>query len=117
MAHRSDVFRQTRIVQRSEVVRGCLRAANELHGTVGFQQQLGRTQLAVVVVAHGMAVRTGIMDDDIVADVDFRQHSVNGKLIVVFAQAAHNVVLMITGQVFLTADGNVMVRAVSRASM
>ena len=40
-----------------------------------------------------------ILDD--ISDVDLGQHPVNGEFIVVLAQAAHHIVLVVTGSVFL----------------
>ena len=57
-----------------------------------MQEDLGRSQLAVVVVAHGEAVGTGVVDADDVADLDGRQAAVDGELVVVLAEAAGDVV-------------------------
>ena len=85
-------------------------------GAVLAQQHFGAAQLAVVVVAHGRAVGTGIVDVEHVPDVDLGQHPVDGKLVVVLAQAAHHVVHVVAGGVLLAQHGDVVVSAVhSRA--
>ena len=56
-----------------------------------------------------MAVGAGVMDDQQVADLNFRQHPVNGELVVVFAQGAGDVVHVVTGGVLLAHDGDVVV--------
>ena len=48
---------------RGEVVLRRFRAADELYRAVLPQQQLRRAKLAVVVVAHGVAVGPGVVDD------------------------------------------------------
>ena len=61
-----------------------------------------------------MAMRASIVDDDQIANVDMRQGPVNGKLVVVFAQRADDVVDMVVGLVFLAGNGDVMIRAIHR---
>ena len=63
----------------------------------GAEQDLGAAELAVVVVAHGGAVGTGVVDVDQVDDVDPGQHPVNGELVIVLAQAADHIVLVVAG--------------------
>ena len=55
---------------------------------------------------------TGVVDVDDIADFDFRQHTVDSKLVVVLAQAAGDVVLVVTGGILLAKHCNVMVGAV-----
>ena len=50
-----------------------------------IRDSFGAAQLAVVVVAHGRAVGTGIVDVEHVPDVDLGQHPVDGKLVVVLS--------------------------------
>ena len=76
------------------------------------EQDLGAAELAVVVVAHGGAVGTGVVDVDQVTDVDLGQHPVNGELVVVLAQAADHIVLVVAGGVLLAQHGDVVVSAV-----
>ena len=76
------------------------------------QQHLGAVQLAVVVVAHSRAVGTSIMDVKDIPDVDLGQHPVNGKLVVILAQPAHHVVLVVAGLVLLAQHSDVVVSAV-----
>ena len=84
-------------VQRCKVIAGGLGAADQPVRAVLTQQHLGAVQLAVVVVAHSGAVGTGIVDVEHVPDVDLGQHPVDGKLVVVLAQAAHHVVHVVAG--------------------
>ena len=51
----------------------------------------------------------GIMNKEQVTDINFRQHSVYGKFIVVFAQATGYVILMVAGSVFLAHNSNMMI--------
>ena len=81
-------------------------------GAVLAQQHLCAAQLAVVVVAHGRTVCTGIMDIDDIANVDLGQHTVDGKLVVVLTQTAHHIIHMVAGLVFLAQHSDVMVCAI-----
>ena len=56
-----------------------------------------------------MAVGPGVVDDQQIADVDLGQHSVHGELVVVLAQGAGDVVLVVAGLVLLAHDGNVVI--------
>src|SRR6266545_6156228 len=69
--------------QRREVVLDCLGAADQRYVAAFAQQQLGRTQLAVVVEAHGLAVRAGIVKSQQIANLDRRQRPVDRELVVV----------------------------------
>ena len=81
-----------------------------------MQQHLGGAELAVVVVAHGEAVGAGVVDADDVADLDGGQAPVDGKLVIVFAQAAGHIVDVIQQGILLAQNGDVVVGAVhSRA--
>mgnify|MGYP002168474449 CR=1 FL=1 len=81
-------------------------------GTVLAQQHFCTAQLAVVVVAHGRTVCTGIMDIDDIANVDLGQHTVDGKLVVVLAQTAHHIIHVVAGLVLLAQHSDVMVSAI-----
>ena len=59
-------------VERGKIVARALGAAYEVGRAVGAQQDLGGAQTAVVVVAHGVAMRAGIVDHKQVAHVDMR---------------------------------------------
>ena len=54
----------------------------------------------------------GIVNCDIVTDVNLRQHPVNGKFVVVLTQRTGHVILMIAGFVLLAQYGDVMVRTI-----
>ena len=99
-------------VQRGEVIRRGLGPADQLHLAVGVQEQLRRAQLAVVVIAHGKAVRARVVDGHQVADLDLGQRAVHGELVVVLAQGARDVVDVVAGRVLLAQDRDVVVRAV-----
>src|SRR5690606_41988822 len=49
-------------IERREVIVDGLRPSDLLHRPVFFQKQFGRAQLAVVLEAHRIAVRTGIVN-------------------------------------------------------
>ena len=59
-------------------------------------------------------MRAGIVDINVIADVNLRQIAVNGKLVVIFAQTAGHVVGMIAQRVFLAEHGDMVVCAVHR---
>ena len=79
-------------VERGKVVARALGATNEICRAIGAQQDLGGAQPSVVVVAHGVAMRAGVVDYKQVAHVDLRQLAVDGKLVVVLAQVTRDVV-------------------------
>ena len=59
-------------VERGKVVARALGAADEVGRAIGAQQDLGGAQTAVVVVAHGVAMRAGIVDHEHITHVDLR---------------------------------------------
>ena len=75
-------------VEGCKIVAGFFCTADQLEAAILFQQNFGAAELAVVIVTHGEAVGTGIMDAQNITDFNFRQASFNGELVVVFAQAA-----------------------------
>ena len=77
-----------------------------------MEQEFSRTELAVVVEAHGMAVCACVVDDQDVAVVDFRQAAVDGEFIAVFAERTGDVIDVVFRCIFLAHDRDVMVRAV-----
>ena len=79
-------------VERGKVVARALGATNEICRAIGAKQDLGGSQASVVVVAHGVAVRAGIVDHKQVAHVDMRQLAIDVELVVVLAQIARDVV-------------------------
>ena len=79
-------------VERGKIVARALGAADKVGRAVGTQQHLGGAQAAVVVVAHGVAMRAGIVDHEHITHVDLRQLAIDGELVVVLAQIARNVV-------------------------
>ena len=96
-------------VQGGEIVRRCFRTADQCKLTVFMQQHLSGTKLSVVVVTHGVTVGTGVMDGDNIADVNLRQAPFNGKLIVIFAQTAGDIINVVQNGIFLTQHGDVVV--------
>ena len=57
------------------------------------------------LIAHGVAVGPGVMDDQQIAGLHLRKHPVNGKLVAVFTQGAGHIVLVVAGGVLLPHDG------------
>ena len=108
----SVFVKQAGKIEGREIILRRLGAADELCSAVLAEENLRRAELAVVVVAHREAVRAGIVQDDEVAHIDFREHPVNREFVVVLAQAARHVVLVVAGGVLLAHNGDVMVRAV-----
>ena len=75
----------TRQHERGKIIARALGAADKVGRAVGAQQHLGRAQPSVVVVAHGVAMRTGIVDYKQVTHVDMRQLAIDSELVVVLA--------------------------------
>ena len=94
-----------REIEGREIVLRRLGAADELEAAVLFQQNLRGTELAIIIVAHGEAVSTGVVDGYNVADLDFRQTPLNGEFVVVFAQTAGDVIDVIENGVLLAQHG------------
>ena len=90
-------------------VKGGLANLDQARGTVRLQQHLRAAELAVVIIAHGEAVGTGVVNDQQITDIDARQHAVNGELVIVLAQAADDVILMVAGRVLLAHDRDVVI--------
>ena len=105
-------------VERGKVVARALGTTDKIRRAVGTQQYLGRAQAPVVVVAHGVAMRAGVVDHEQVAHVDLRQLTVDGELVVVFAQVARDVVRVrdrhrgLVGTTGLAHHRNVVVSAI-----
>ena len=59
-------------VERGKVITRALGAADKVGRAIGTQQDLGGAQTSVVVVAHGVAMRAGIVDHEHIAHVDLR---------------------------------------------
>lgn len=98
--------------QRCEEVVDGFGAADEGDAVVFVQEELSAAELAVVVEAHGVAVGTGVVDDEEVAFFDRWQFALDGKFVAVFAEATDDVVNVIVWRVFLAEDGDVVVSAV-----
>ena len=79
-------------VERGKVIARALGTTNEICRAIGAQQDLGGAQTAVVVVAHGVAMRAGIVDHEHITHVDMRQLAIDGELVVVLAQITRDVV-------------------------
>ena len=105
-------------VERGKVVARALGATNKICRAVGAQQYLCGAQAAVVVVAHGIAMRAGVVDHEQVAHIDLRQLTVDGELVVVLAQVARDVVRVrdrrrgLVGTTGLAHHRNVVVSAI-----
>ena len=54
------------------------------------------------------------MDKEQIAHFNFREHTINGKFVVVFAQATGYVIFVVAGSIFFAHYGNVMVRTINR---
>ena len=67
---------------------------------------------AVIVVPHAVAMSSGIMDNNQIAHVDFRQLALDGKFIAVFAKRTNYVIYMVFGCICLPKNSNVMVSPV-----
>ena len=99
-------------VQRGKKIVDGFCTADLFDGTVGLQQQLGGTGFAIVVEAHRVAVRTGIVDDHQVAHVDCGQVTLHGEFVVILAERTNHVVNVIQRLVFFADHGDVVVRAI-----
>ena len=109
-----NIIKQSGKIKRCKVVLRGLCAADHLYRAVLAKQQLCGTQLCIIVIAHREAVRAGIVDINVIADVNLRQIAVNSKLVVIFAQTAGHVVGMIAQRVFLAEHGDMVVCAIHR---
>ena len=98
-----------RAVKGCKVITGTLRPANQLEATVFLQKHFRTAKLAVVVIAHGEAVGTGIMDAEDVAHFDFRQAALDGELVVVFTKTAGDIIHMVQNGIFLAQNSDMMV--------
>ena len=67
-------------VEGCKIVAGLLCPADQLEAAVFLQQNFRAAEFTVVVVAHGETVGTGVVDAEDVANFDFRQAALNGKL-------------------------------------
>ena len=54
------------------------------------------------------------MDKEQIAHFNLREHTINGKFVVVFAQATSYVIFVVAGSIFFAHYGNVMVRTINR---
>ena len=72
-------------IERGKIIARALGAADEFGRAIGTQQDLGGAQPSIVVVAHGVAMRAGIVNHKQVAHVDMRQFAIDGELVVVLA--------------------------------
>ena len=59
-------------VECGKVIARALGAADEVGRAIGAQQHLGGAQTAVVVVAHGVAMRAGVVNHEHITHVDMR---------------------------------------------
>ena len=103
---------ETGHVQRREIISRCFRPADQLETAVLAKQNFRGTELTVVIVTHGMTMGTGIMDHKDISDVDGRQAALDGKFVIVLAQAAGHVINMIQDCIFLAQNSDMVVRAV-----
>ena len=95
-----------------KIIGGCFGAANHLNGAVLLEQQLCGTELAVVIIAHGEAVRTGIVNHQEIPDVNCRKIAVDGELVVVFAERTGYVINNSLAVFVLAHDRYVVISAV-----
>ena len=69
-----------------------------------------RLQLAVIIIAHGIAVRAGVVNRQIIPHLHLGQHPVNRKFVIVLAEGARHIIFAVTGRVLLSQHGNMVVR-------
>ena len=99
-------------IKGGEIVRGSFGTADQLEAAIFPQQHFGAAKLAVVVVAHGMAVGAGVMDHQDITDIDGGQAPLDGELIVILAQTAGHIIDMVQNGVLLAQDGDMVVSTV-----
>lgn len=83
----SILVEQSRKIKGGKIVLRRFRAADQLGGPILLQKDLRRAELAVVIVSHRETMRPGIVENKQIPHVNLRQHTVDGKLIVVLAQS------------------------------
>lgn len=98
--------------QSSEEVVNGFSAANKGDAVVFVEKKFSGTEFSVVVEAHGVAMRTSIVDDEDIAFVNFWQFALDGEFVAVFAEAANDVVNMVVWSVFFAKNGDMVVSAV-----
>ncbi len=59
-------------------------------------------------------MRSGVVDDEIVADIEFWEHTVYGEFIIIFTERAGDIVFVVARLVFFSEYRNVMIRTVHR---
>jgi Uncharacterized protein conserved in bacteria len=62
-----------------------------------------------IISGHGETVSSCIVNDKVIADIYFREHTVDCKFITVFTERSHNIVLVTAGNIFLAGYRNVMI--------
>ena len=72
-------------VEGSEIIAGLLCPADQLEGAVLLQKHLGRAELTVIVISHGEAMGSGIMDHQNITHIDLRQAALDGEFVVILA--------------------------------
>ena len=103
------LVKQAGNVQCCEVIRRRFCAAHQLGGAVLAEQNLCGAQTAIVVITHGEAVRTGVMNDEQIANINLRQFAVDSELIAVLTQRAGHIIGMIARCMLLAQHRDVMV--------
>ena len=73
-------------IQGCEVVVQSFGTTDLLDAAVGFPKQFRRAEFAVVLEAHRVTVGTGIVNHQQIADLHFRQLSIDRELIVVLTE-------------------------------
>ena len=84
--------REAGVVEGGEVVIEGFTAADFENVAVFLEEQFAGAEFAVVVEAHGASVGAGVVDNQDITAFNGGQAAVDGEFVVVFAEAAHDVV-------------------------
>ena len=83
---------------------------DHLGASVLFQKDFRRTEFTIVIVTHGKAVGSRIMDNNQVSDINLRQFPVNGKFIIILAKRTCHIIYVIAWGIFFTGHCDMMIR-------
>ena len=96
-----EPFDKIEAVKGREIILWSLSPADQLYASVLLQKKLRGLELSIIIVSHGVAMRSCVMDDEKVTDVDLRKLPVNGKFVIVFTERAGHIIGVIAGRVLL----------------
>ena len=82
------IFFQVREIEGSEEIEESLISADLLDAAICMNHDFLVPETAIVIVSHAVAVGAGVMDNDEIARLNFRQGTLDSKFIAVFAEGS-----------------------------